>query len=100
MPEAEKQFEEATRLNPQAYQPHYGLARVYAELKQLPQAQAEFAAALKSDPDNVEVHYALARLCQQMGEKEAAAREFAVCATLHARREKQLSGIAGASVQP
>lgn len=100
LPEAEKQFEEATRLNPQAYQPHYGLARVYAELKQLPQAQAEFAAALKSDPDNVEVHYALARLCQQMGEKEAAAREFAVCATLHARREKQLSGIAGASVQP
>ncbi|HMD83737.1 MAG TPA: tetratricopeptide repeat protein [Terriglobia bacterium] len=100
LPEAEKQFQEATRLNPQAYQPHYGLARIYAARKQFPEAQAEFRAALKSDPDNVEVHYALARLYQQMGNKDAAAREFTVCATLHTRQEKQLSGIAGASLPP
>jgi len=100
LPEAERRFEEAIRLNPQVYQAHYGLARIYTERKQFPQAQAEFTAALKSDPDNVEVHYALARLYQQMGNKEAAMHEFAVCATLHARREKQLSGIAGAGLQP
>jgi len=87
-------------LNPRAYQPHYGLARIYAEQKQSSRAEGEFAAALTAAPDNVEVHYALARLYQQMGNKDAAAREFAVCAKLHSRQEKPLSGIAGASVQP
>jgi len=100
LPEAEKLFEEAIRLNPGAYQPHYGLARIYTERKQFLDAGEELTAALKSAPDNVEIHYALARLYQQMGNKEAAAREFALCATLHSRREKQLSGIAGASSQP
>ena len=99
LPEAEKLFEEAIRLNPRVCQPHYGLGRIYTERRQFPKAEKELTAALKFEPDNVRVHYALARLYQQMGNKEAASREFAVCATLHARQEKQLSGIAGAGLQ-
>jgi len=81
-------------------QTDYSKGRKAETLQDYDGALAFYEKALKSDPNNVEVHFALARLYQQRGDKQAAAREFAECATLRARREKTLSGIAGANLEP
>jgi protein O-GlcNAc transferase len=97
---AEAFFRKGVSLKEQAFQAHYGLARMQLAKKRYPNAEAEFKKALETSPDNVEVHYALARAYQQMGRKEDAKREYQLCVALHARGQKQRSGIAGTALRP
>lgn len=74
--EAQKQFDEALRLNPRSFDAKTGKGAVLARTGNLKDAERVLKDALLLNPNPVRTHYELGLLYEKLGDLEQAATEF------------------------
>ena len=78
LPQAIEHYTSATRLNPGAAEPYFGLGRCLLDSDRAAEAVAPLETAARLEPNNPTVHFTLAHAYQELGRKDDAAREFAL----------------------
>jgi tetratricopeptide (TPR) repeat protein len=98
LPEAEKYFREAIRLQPDLASSRFGLARVLRDRKQWKQAAQQIDIAAKLAPDSASVHYVRAQILRANGSEAGAKQELLAAARIQASvRDKLQEQISGTS---
>lgn len=96
IPEAERYFKQALRLDPRQAASSYGLAKIHKQQGHYAAALEELRAAGAVDPNSASVYYLRAQTLLAMGRRQEAKTEFAKAASLRqATRdelERQMSG--------
>jgi tetratricopeptide (TPR) repeat protein len=77
VPEAEKEYQEALRLQPDARGIHLALGQLYTTAQQWPKAAEQFAAEVKLQPGNAEAAYRLGNALLEEGKIKEARAELA-----------------------
>jgi len=67
-----ERFKQALALDPQFAPAHYGLGRVYFEMKQYPESETELLAAVQIVPRYIDAHFILSFVKEQLGNTRGA----------------------------
>jgi tetratricopeptide (TPR) repeat protein len=74
--EAEAEFRESLRLNPESAPTHYNIGLIFSAQRKYEQAAAEFQNATRLDPNHAEAHNNLGAMLHLFGRAEEAAAEY------------------------
>jgi len=76
-------FQQALRIRPKSFDPHYGLGAIYLQQRNLQAAVDELELAIKINPDAVEAHYSLGVAYHRMKNYPLALREYTLVAQIN-----------------
>jgi Tfp pilus assembly protein PilF len=97
--EAERNYRQALRLEPQMLNPHLGLARVYQRQMQYPKALAELDIAGKLDPESSRIHYLRGQILLRQGRTAEGKKELDTSIRMSsAKRDQRQKELEGGSV--
>ena len=74
--EAEQQYLEALRINPNNAEAHYNLGLLYDKQGKLKEAEEQYLEALRINPNDADAHYNLGSLYDEQGKLEKAVKHF------------------------
>jgi tetratricopeptide (TPR) repeat protein len=87
--EAEKEYKEALRINPDDALAHYNLGVLLYELKRYDEAEKEYREALRINPDYAEAHGNLGILLKNLNRKDEAKKEFEIARNLFRKQGRE-----------
>jgi tetratricopeptide (TPR) repeat protein len=74
--EAEKEYREAIRINPNLAVPHYNLGNLLKDLKRYDEAEKEYREVIRINPNFADVHVSLGEILYFEGKKDEAKEEI------------------------
>jgi Flp pilus assembly protein TadD len=87
--DAEAEYREALRINPDDAEAHYNLGNLLKETGRTEDAEAEYREAIRINPDYAETHANLGILFSETGNKEEAKNELEIAKDLFEKEGRE-----------